>query len=1511
MDLRTQDVKVTSSAKMVKDLNESYHGQDTYYQGRNVTTISHDGNRGTIQFEQGNKLVFSAPYKIINITPLPEDNQYLVFSTDNVNSEIGIANDKTGAYEKLTDNKCLNFNYNFPIKTAIKKDFNREIVVTFTDKYNPVRRAYLKELRNLTNCDDILLWKKIDIPKIELNAGLNGNLKNGTYTVFISYAVDRQKYSDYYGTPQVLQIFSEQNNTGSIEVTLKNIDKEFEEFELILIVNNQGFRTAYRQGWYSKNQSKIIVSDLGKEELPLSDLVLKNKTWQKAGIISSNSNYLILADLIQRKELNYQPKAMNIKAEYVVVQVPADYYKNEPKDFGYYRDERYSFDIEGIYNTGETTASYHITGPKPKSWDLALASGADVYEFDEKFQECDKPNEVRNYQVYNTAGNMIPVQEEFKCNRRVIGYGELGFWQSTELYPDNKELFGEDAGKPQRHFMFPDEEKVPRYTNINGRYYINILGVRFKDIPSFEDTDIIGYRILRRDREGNRSVIARGMLNNTRSYFDTQNNTEVYYSNYPYNDLSEDKFQSGTQTVFKNKRETKYTPLNNYFKDKFTFYSPHSYFFEKYRMGTEWKIESEEIAQVKGRFEIPHNHPKHVLLTQFAFWISAAVGFIESTLVFLGSSNITSSTGQDIEANTTPPSIKTTTKTDATTIFNIKTVDDLLRIDPIALGKTLFEQSTNLKGLPKTIALISKILTLLATAVIKLPYSVLKGIETADILIESIEKLSGPIQYAYQCNSSAFYNSSLKVPLGNKRRYAIDQPFYLSSALHTINDKIYNNAFREKSVFVEFNKEIKDPITKDNSRNTISGFRLCNSANKDFTATSSAYYATSKIANPNQYGQVGSALPILISQVIFNYDVTPVLFGGDCVIARFQLQKRHKFFSQDLAANTFPDKTEYDYRLYRNVAYPRYWMDSTKFSFAGILSRNVVNQANFTRTTTSKYNLDCKQNDSGNPYRVDNSYFYTSNNGVMDFFCEVDYNISFREDTQYPHYSENNTNISQIFRADRLIYPEEFKLNRAYKDLFNREYFNQQLRTNFKEEESFPIEQPNSVIYSLPSFNLQSIDNWRYFLPNNFFSFRESDFGILTNIHKLDQDRLIFLMSRSSPYISMGRDFLELEQSGRKVTIGDGGLFAQDPREIMPTDNNYGSTNSPFAFSNTHMGRFYVSEQGRIMNFTEGLDDIARQGLQQWCSTYMPFKIKEYYPDYTLEENPIVRHGYYSVFDAQYGIVYITKRDFIPKSEYKDKIIVQNNEFFYDGLKIELHSDYFKDVSWTLSYSPEEKGFISYHDWHPDGVVQKDKHFLTVKDNTVWEHNTRTDLYCNYYKKDYPAEIEPIFKSNVVEIITSIQYVGEAYQYKNNNVDKTHIQDYNFDTLVVSNSKQCSPFLELKRMEKLSDRIEYQNGKRTQRGYEILFTKREEEYNINQFWDATKNPDEGEFHIWHNDESGYKKVINPLVLDLDSPNIKRTKFRHNWTKFFFAKEYVGNIKFLSKLFRINKTISIS
>jgi hypothetical protein len=741
----------------------------------------------------------------------------------------------------------------------------------------------------------------------------------------------------------------------------------------------------------------------------------------------------------------------------------------------------------------------------------------------------------------------------------------------------------------------------------------------------------------------------------------------------------------------------------------------------------------------------------------------------------------------------------------------------------------------------------------------------------------------------------------------------------------SVHDGTYNNYFREKSVLLELNKPIANPTNKDTTRNTISGFGICDNTTQKVTSKGSAFYVTSKTPNPNQYGRLGSSGTVSMHSCVLPFNKeeneTPTLFGGDCIITSFRFQKRMQFFNQNMANTNYPDGTEYDYRMYRNIGYPRFWMDTTKYDFSELLSGSVVNYTRFSRTTSNKHNLDCKKSKDGKSIsRIDDAYMYLSNNAVLDFLVEADYNTFFREKTDKPFYSNENTNLSQIFRSDRLAFPEEFKINNAFRDIYPVELYVPSQREDFDPTDPVPVEQTNSVIYSLPSFNLQQQDNWQYFLPANMFSFRESDFGKLTGIHKLDQDRVIFLFSKSSPYVSLGRDFLQLEGSGRKITIGDGGLFAQDPREVMPTDNNYGACNSRYAFSNTHLGRYYPSEkQGRFLSFTENIDDATRQGMSYWCKNYMPIMLYKYFPDYPQDENPVGGVGYLSAFDSFYETVYLTKRDFSPKQEFIKDITYdkQSKSFLYQGTKIDLRtSGYFNDISWTLSYSPLEKAFVSWHDWHPDWIIQTDNHFLTVKDNGLWKHNERYDNYCNFYGVDHPFEIEFISNGGQqVEIVRSIEYLLEVYKYKNFGRDRFHIHHENFDRLIVKNSEQISPLLNLHYANpNPEENLEYPKRNTKDRvSWDIAFFKEENKYRVNQFWDTTK--DRGEFshvdnHLFPTDESGYKSVINPLAIDINKPEEERKKFRHYFNTFRLIKTVSGENKFIVKLANIKKQVSI-
>lgn len=1523
----TTDTLISSKPALITDANASYLNKESYSHARNVVRNSKDGDLGTMGNEPSTLLCFKTTYKIIGSVDLTDD-EVMYFSGDGKNSEIGIGSSKTCEYRVVSTLPCWNFNPEYPITGVSRKDFATGIVVYFTDKYNPVRRIQLNKLSPETTCEELQLFKNIAMPCITVEKGQVGNMPDGMYSVVMSYVVNGQIFSDWNSITNRIALSNE--NVNSLQVTLSGLDTEFSHYALAVVgsyidpVTKGATKLAKQIGIFSTKQTTVAITDFLNTEylpVPLGNLVIKKDTWQMAGIVSSNSNYLMFADLVGRQEENYQLKAMSIQAEYVVSQAPAEYYEHDGQDVGYYRDENYEFFIQGVYTTGEVTSKFQIPGRLSKPEDRTIVSSADVYEYDKDYVGCTDGTKIEKWQVENTAGQMVPLTEEFVCGRRLIGKGTMGYHQSTLLYPDNPAMYGEWANTPIRHHRMPDECKVLRYSDVGGKKYVNILGVRFKHIPKFDNPDIVGYKITRSDRKGgNGTVVARGLMTNLRSYNDPQIGQEILYSNYPVNNLGPDNFLSITQTVFKGGKETQFNPPTEYYKDRFTFFSPHTSFEPRYSLGTEIKIETEEIAEVKTKFEVVYNHPQLKLLNQFSFWLASAVGFIQSTIVLLGKTDLKGVAGLKIGVDGGP-------YFEVHNGIKIETVQDLISLNPTQIVYMVQQavKAADVGGIIPILNLVKVAVQSLAALALKIPFSILAGIAEADKTMEIIDNFTGYTDYVYQINSAANFTRSRCVANGNKRRRLLTPALYIPSDVVSIDDKLFNNYFREKTVYFQLNKEISDPTEEDTTNRTMTDSGACDS--KEALSTGSAFYVTNKAINPNQYGAVGSANPVSMHGCVLpfstetEFTTSDVLFGGDCVITRFSFLKKMQFFNQNMANANFPAGTEYDYRKYRNIAYPRFWLDSSKFDFSTLLSKNVVNFQKFTRTTTSKHNLDCKkQSDGGTITRIDDAYMYLSNNTAMEFFVEADYNVDFREETLQPYYSKKNRNIKDIFRSDRLAEPEVFKINRVYSDLYTTEIFAVQQRDDYDPANPIPVEQPNSVIYSLPSFNLQNVDNWQYFLPANYFAFRESDFGRLTGMHKLDQDRIIFLFSKSSPYVSMGRDFLQLEGTGRKITIGDGGLFAQDPREIMPTDNNYGACNSKYAFVNCHLGRFYPSEsQGRILQYTNNLDDITKAGISYWCKNYMPIKLYEYFPTYPEVENPISGVGYLSSFDSFNETVYITKRDFAPKKEYIKDITydTEAKSFVYKGDLISVRNTrFFNDISWTVSYSPGDQGFVSWHDWHPDWIIQTDNHFMSVKDNGVWKHNELTDSFCKFYDVDYPFEME--FTCNggqQIYTVRNLEYLLEVYTYKNGGRNRFHVLNENFDRLWVHNTEQTSLPLNLVHANpNPEENLMYpKKDNKTELGYDVTFFKEENKYRVNQFWDATN--DRGEFtpvedHLLATDESGYKTVVNPRAVDVNKPEEQRKKFRHYWTKFRLSKSVSGNKKFITKLLNVKKQVSL-
>jgi len=274
------------------------------------------------------------------------------------------------------------------------------------------------------------------------------------------------------------------------------------------------------------------------------------------------------------------------------------------------------------------------------------------------------------------------------------------------------------------------------------------------------------------------------------------------------------------------------------------------------------------------------------------------------------------------------------------------------------------------------------------------------------------------------------------------------------------------------------------------------------------------------------------------------------------------------------------------------------------------------------------------------------------------------------------------------------------------------------------------------------------------------------------------------------------------------------------------------------------------------------------------------------------------------VYDNTYELLYIAKRDYKPK--YLDMTYDADGNFYYQGNKVEFTDpDYFENASFTVSYDTKSNVWISFHDWVPTFLLPGRNHFMSVNRFSIWKHNIRCDSYCNYYGLDYPFEIEFVSATGQqVNSMRSIEYLLEVYKYYNDCRDRFHILDANFDQAIVYNSEQNSGLLNLYLREKGNPLSLLNYPVITPVGIDIQFSKEENKYRFNQFWDVTK--DRGEYSnasipMFVTEANGYIYNINTNYVNYSKDPTQRKKFRHNVNRVFVRKRLSEDQKFLFKI----------
>ncbi len=582
---------------MDQTVNQVEKGKLTY--ALNAAVENFDASSVNYQNEPGNELCLNFPqeYHLIGTHHIVEQAKHIFFLT-NPNtgaSEIGYMDNNDCVYKTLISALCLNFNINYPIHKSVHKITNCSTEIYWTDGFNSRRYIDLDNLpykiqpgtdvcENQTtteiDCNKLNIQPDFNIPELEVVEVINGgNLIAGTYQFAIQYCdANGGAYTSYYSVTNPTPIANPQFTTAdfnypvgrSIVLNISNIDVTgyYKYYNLAVIKTVNSITSVELVGTYfiddSINQITYTGQNVTQIRLTINDIFEKFPYYDIAQDLTAVQDILVWDNLTSIDRINYQQIANQISLKWQTYKLPAneDYADelNATNLRGYLRDEVYAFEIVFLLRNGKQTDGFHIPGREISFTELIQP---DVPNTNADFIETG--TSAPYWKIYNTASVIGPAVGDNIGNATPYQYGEFAYWESTDVYPCNENVWGTLANQPIRHHKFPDVLVSPIFEsgtptiNFDGTYAnlkmenasVYPMGVRVEvsqiyasivtsSLTQDQKDSIVGFKIVRGNRSTNSSIVAKGILRNIGEY--EREGTSFYFPNYPYNDLRKDPF---------------------------------------------------------------------------------------------------------------------------------------------------------------------------------------------------------------------------------------------------------------------------------------------------------------------------------------------------------------------------------------------------------------------------------------------------------------------------------------------------------------------------------------------------------------------------------------------------------------------------------------------------------------------------------------------------------------------------------------------------------------------------------------------------------------------------------------------------------------------------------------------------------------------------------------------------------------------------------------------------------
>lgn len=1312
--------------------------------------------------------------------------------------------------DNLNDRRFIYFDINANGELVIQKRF---YIVTGFDPDNCNAPIYDIHI----DCNKISYNPDYSRPCIKIEDILfGGALKAGTYQVLGSYADSLSNpLTKYFPATNPISIKTKNitvqtdyKTDKSLLIKVENLDTTniYTHYNIVIAETVDNFTTFKLVATLPITQNTYLYTGSGNsyKSLDANDIFFEYPIYSTAKSVTKANDFLFFSRLKENPRLNLQQAVNRMKIFWQTKAIDEGLYS---KNLGsnlyrtYMRDEVYPigivFEIEGDNDTivfpfvAPSKSYFQSTyGINPD----ATISANDIITV----PSCDNTLLNKKWQSYNIAQIVgSPHQSSTTCDdNNCWEYGDFSYWESTDTYPNIKSIWGDLCGQPIRHFKFPDSKVTHIHDGLNGSkdYFtgntVYPIGIKVDHssviagldwavsnnlITANQRAKIKSYRIVRGNRVGNKSIVAKGLLYDMWNY--VKNSNTYYYSNYPYNDLRPDKFIAPDDTTYDGSNTSAPHPSTFSATGRYTFHSPDVHF-TNYSLGDILKLETEEYGKSEGFFNKAEDQPKYRLLSTvsrslaFGVGIAAAISSItkecraieRKTIKTDYISNITGGSA----INTLTPGVLAVGNGTSGTSGNI---DTHITTTPMAVTPT--EVPLENPTLEYQTALVPQVVVAnkvtsndckgttyqwlspahLAALTVEHPVfgSIMAGIlalsggissalhfltimlNEIDIFTNVLKELMPKKNMFIQYNSVGKYNNYKVVTESGSKVRLIDTAKYLTPDNQSVKEtsatiKI-NNWNRESSVFLKISGVLlSSPTVVDDSKTIMSDANLgYDDLNKNIYRNVSSFYGSIKNYVPNQYGGIYNIEYLETNNCSVALASTPdsckTYFGGDTFITRFALKRKHPFFLQTRFKQM--DESDVQYSLLGNAGYPNYYMDYGE----GILEKmsNVSIGDIFTNPGTFFQDLvgtdDSRMDAKTAKFFYQNGYIHLYSYGIPYFLVESDVNVDLRhgENNREKDYYPNQQDLAKWFQENNVPITEDnyYFYNSTYSKQ-NKESFLKTVQPDYLDFTMVKnVTFDQRLIYTEATGTLNENDNWLITKANNVKDVDATN-GKIISVDGIERDKIL-IRTENNTQIYGAYDLIQMNAG--TLQVGTGGIFQSRPLEFASTDLGYiGSQHKDML--NTEFGHVFVdAKRGNVFQVMPGgssIEEISRTGMRNWFKENLPFQSMKYIHglDVDASDNAYNDIGISLCFDKRYSRMFLTKLDYKPKV---DNVYFKNGKFYLGNPDNFLEEEvtriyltdkrYFKNLSWTISYNFLTRTWVSFHSFTPNFYIDKISYF--------------------------------------------------------------------------------------------------------------------------------------------------------------------------------------------------------